>query len=611
MSIAAGIRDRVVAADPGLTRFYMALRATAGVGVALSILLWISGRYHLPLTVPLLGAAIGMTWSIGVNDADPKAQRATTLLLWLPAAAALTLGTATAGNRIVGDLVFLAVLFLSVYVRKYGPRGYAAGMVSVLTFFFALFLHATFALLPWLLLSLAVTMVCSYVLRFVVFPDSPARALQNAGDAFRARQRLIAQTIAQAAERAEWTDGLRRQLQHHLFRLNESALALDDILSDTGEDDLRASVLDAELRTEAMTKRALRNPRISVELPHVELSVERLRTRHWTPRGAFRVGTQIDTGRLTPLTRQAIQLCAAGAASIVVGELLSPQRWYWAVLTAFVVFSGTSSSGETLKKALSRFSGTAFGVAAGIVVGTMVHGDKVAATVLLFVCLFAAVYVIRVSYALMIFFITALLSLLYVLLGLFTDHLLVLRLIETGIGAAFGGLAARLVLPIRTRAVVGNVAIEGLARLKEVVHQSVECLGGDGKADPVTAARAYDESLQSIRTQLQPLIGTIRPGGNEEMRTRLLLFAACGYYGRALATLAHEAPDNCPMRDIERERDAVELSIESVIGILEGTHSAPPDGRTMAETTGVRALNYLYRIERAVRRIGQTLAASA
>ena len=82
-------------------------------------------------------------------------------------AAALTLGTATAGNRIVGDLTFLAVLFLSVYARKYGPRGYAAGMVSVLTFFFALFLHATFALLPWLLLALAVTMVCSYVLRFV------------------------------------------------------------------------------------------------------------------------------------------------------------------------------------------------------------------------------------------------------------------------------------------------------------------------------------------------------------------------------------------------------------------------------------------------------------
>lgn len=538
MNLLEQLRDRLVAGDPGLTRLMMALRATAGVGLSLVILLWMARVYHLPLTVPLLGAAIGMTWSLGVTDRAPAEQRATTLLLWFPAAAALALGTVTAGNRVLADVTFLAVLFLAVYVRTFGPRGYASGMVGVITFFFALFLRATSGQLPWLVAALAVTAVCTYVLRFFILPDRPSRALGNAAEAFQARRRLIARTIADAARRGSWTPRTRTQLQHHVFRLNESALAIDDILREIDAPEERAAVIDAELQTEEAAQQALRDPQARVELPPFHLSIHRVRTADWTPRGAFRVGTQVDTGFFSPSLRQAIQLTAAAAASIIAGELLSPQRWYWAVLAAFVIFSGTSSSGETLKKAWSRFLGTALGVAAGIVVGTLVHGDKTAAFILLFVCLFAAVYFVRVSYAVMIFFITALLSLLYVLLGLFSDSLLILRLVETGIGAAFGGLAARFLLPIRTGDVVESVAIEALQRLKDVVHLSVQKITGDDTdADPVTAARTYDEAVQSVRTQIEPII-RLRRAGTEELERRLLLFAACGYYGRTLARIA-------------------------------------------------------------------------
>lgn len=560
------LRDRLVAGDPGLTRLLMALRATAGVGLSLTILLWIAHVYRLPLTVPLLGAAIGMTWSLGVTDRAPAEQRATTLLLWFPAAGALTLGTATAANRILADVIFLAVLFTAVYIRKFGPRGYASGMVGVITFFFALFLRATFAQLPWLLAALAVTAVCTYVLRFFVLPDRPSRALGNAVDAFEARRRLIAGTIAAAKRRGGWSARSRMQLQHHIFRLNESALAIDDILRDIDAPEERAAVIDAELRTEEAAQQALQDPHSTPALQPLRLSVERVRAAGWTPRGAFRVGTQLDTGVLTPSLRQAIQLTAAGAASIVAGELLSPQRWYWAVLAAFVIFSGTSSSGETLKKAWSRFLGTALGVAAGIVVGTLVHGDKTLAFILLFVCLFAAVYFIRISYAVMIFFITALLSLLYVLLGLFSDSLLMLRLIETGIGAAFGGLAARFLLPIRTRDVLESVAVEALQRLKDVVRLSVQKLtGDDASADPLTAARTYDEAVQSVRTQLEPLI-RLRRAGTEQLERRLLLFAACGYYARALARSASNGkPDRAgAITALERIERAVHRLGESL-----------------------------------------------
>ncbi len=206
----------------------------------------------------------------------------------------------------------------------------------------------------------------------------------------------------------------------HLLRLNETGLLLDDLLSETTD---RLSVIRAELDASAAPA----------------VAPDALVDQAWTSRAAFRAGTQIEMPFAAPAMRQAIQLGAAASAAIVLGELLSPQRWYSAVLATFVIFLGTSSAGETRAKAWSRIAGTALGVAAGIAVGYALRADDVAAFCMLVLCLFAAVYTIRLSYAFMIFFITIVLSMLYVLLGLFSDQLLLIRLAETALGAVLGG----------------------------------------------------------------------------------------------------------------------------------------------------------------------------
>lgn len=602
----ASLNDRIVAADPGLTRLLMAARATFAVGTALGLLLILAHAYHLPLSVPLLGAALGMIWSIAVNDLTPKEQRVTTLALWVPAALAMVVGTETASNRILGDALFVVVLFFSVYVRRYGPRGFAAGMLGVLSFFFALFLRASPKELPWLLAALAVTTICTYAFRFVIFRDRPEQAFANAVAAFRARQRLIQRIIEQAAARGEWSGGLKRRLNHHIFRLNETALALDDILRNTGESGARVSVLEAELATSEIAERALDNPHATdVRIQLLEVQTTGIGAGDWVPRGAFRIGTQPQM-KMAPTTRQAIQLTAASILAIIIGELLSPQRWYWAVLAAFVVFSGTSSSGETLTKAWSRVLGTALGVAGGIVLAYFVRGHNDLAFVLLMVCLFASVYTLRLSYAVMIFFITMLLSLLYVLIGLFTDQLLVLRLIETAIGAALGGIAATFLLPIPTKSVLSSVTAEALARLREVVDRSVERLAGNALADPLTAMREYDEAFQSVRTQLRPLIAATRIRGNGDLRTRLLVMAACGYYARALAGLSYEAPQDCPVELLESEREAIDAEIGAILN-AEGAQSSQFRHAERTPPNDGAALTYLYRIDRALHRLLQTM----
>lgn len=602
----AALKDRLIASDPGLTRLLMAARATFAVGAALGILLLLAHAYRLPLSVPLLGAALGMTWSIAVNDADPVRQRITTLALWVPAAAALALGTATASNRILGDALFVVVLFASVYVRRYGPRGFSAGMVAVLAFFFALFLRVSVTLLPWLLVALAVTALCAYFFRFVLVPDHPERAFANGVAAFRARQRLIQRVIAQAAACGKWTGTLKRRLNHHLFRLNETALSLDDILRGGENSAARVAVLEAELATAEIAERAREDPRADgLDITLLEVEAPEIAAGDWVPRGAFRVGTQ-PSMRLDPTTRQAIQLTAASIPAIVIGEMLSPQRWYWAVLAAFVVFIGTSSSGETLSKAWSRVLGTAVGVAGGIVLAYFVRGHNDLAFALLMLCLFAAVYTIRLSYSVMIFFITMLLSLLYVLIGMFTDQLLVLRLIETAIGAALGGIAATLLLRIPTKDVLFSVTVEALTRLRDAVDASVRRLSGDTASDPLTAARNYDEAFQSVRTQLRPLIAANRINRNETLRTRLLIMAAFGYYARALASLAYENPEGCAVEALQAERTAIDGKIDAIIAAAQRDAEAPHETERTQPRDGA-ALTYLYRIDRALHRLAATL----
>ncbi len=96
------LADRLVAGDPGLVRLRMALRATFTVGTALGILLAVRRPLHLPLSAPLMAAALGMTWSISVNDSARRDQCITALALWLPAAACVALGTFTAADRVLG-----------------------------------------------------------------------------------------------------------------------------------------------------------------------------------------------------------------------------------------------------------------------------------------------------------------------------------------------------------------------------------------------------------------------------------------------------------------------------------------------------------------------------
>jgi uncharacterized membrane protein YccC len=611
-------RNWTIGSDPGLLRLRMASRTTAALASALSLLFLLTKATGQPLTVALLGVVITMVAARSVNEPDPRRQQITMALLPLPAALAITAGTLLAPHRVIADLVFVLVVFTAVYIRRFGARGIALGMVTFMAYFFTLYLRAKAAELPWMIGAVLVGAVCSFVWSVYLMPDRPESVLRRTIRSLRARMIIVVDTAAEAVQAGQLDERRRRRLRIRMGRLNQTALMVQSQIEakvnpgalwpGVGGEDLALWLFDAELTVERVATAGARAAAAGADIPaatRTELAeaLTQLATAIRIPqpeglRQAANLAQQlldrpsspaanpavrrlalaiIDTARATadvrarlaritagakaaadtstpalepapetaaqdrpalrPTTRQAIQVAVAASLAIVIGESVSPARWYWAVIAAFVVFAGTNSWGETLTKGWQRLLGTALGVPSGVLIATLVSGNTAASLALIFVCLFCAFYFMKVTYSLMTFWITSMLALLYGLLGEFTFSLLLLRIEETAIGAVIGVTVAMLVLPVNTRTTIRNDARAFFTTLSELIETSVATLlGDDTAASPTEIARQLDRDLQQFRTTAKPLIaGLAGLAGRRSMRHGLRMLTACDHYARVLA----------------------------------------------------------------------------
>lgn len=248
------------------------------------------------------------------------------------------------------------------------------------------------------------------------------------------------------------------------------------------------------------------------------------------------------TDGMNPATRQAIQATVAGVLAIIAGEMVSPARWYWAVITAFVVFAGATSRGEILTRGWQRLFGTILGVPAGVLVAAMVSDHRGVALALIFTCLFLGFYFLKVSYSVMMFCITTMLALLYGLLGQFSIEVLVLRLEETAVGTVIGVAVAALVLPTRTSETSRADTDLFMGKLSELIDASVS-----GHGSPTELARQLHRQLHQVRISAKPLTsGIFGIGGRGSIQRAVRLLTVCDHHGRVLARAVESGPEIPP-----------------------------------------------------------------
>ncbi|GAA3054258.1 FUSC family protein [Pseudonocardia yunnanensis] len=705
------LRTRLTAIDPGLVRLRLAAIGTGSMALAAGVTALIANQ---PVTVVLLSAVLAMICVVSVNEPELGRLRVTTALMIVPACVAVAAGTLLAPHHLFADIVFVAVMVTAVYIRRFGPRGFALGMAAFNAYFFTQFLRAAPDQLPWLLLATAVGVASSVLLRGFLFSERPERTLVRQLHAFDARVHdLVGAVVDLFADDPGKLDSDLRDLHRKHARLNETALLVTATANRNESEqsagsgptagDVPLRVLDAELSAERLAVSSERLATAGISMSHdtsrmlldglhglqaatatgtpnamvaalldgaersvativgethgygdrvqrVAFAVTRLaraiRTLRcpgepvsevseshpgaapipeYTPSDSSSETTDDTTAPSGMLltTRQAIQVGVATSFAIVAGELLSPSRWYWAVITAFLVFAGTTSRGEVLSRGWGRILGTIGGVIAGMGLALLVSGSQLAALILLFACIFVAIYVVQISPSLLAFWITAVLAILYGLIGQFSVATLVLRIEETALGAALGILASYLILPKRTREAFGEALDEYVDAVDAVLATSVDrILGRESAEHSVELAKNVHDTMATLRTRAAPLDSPLPwRRGRSSYHRMVQVLSAVDHYTRFLARLADhvDAPgwsSLCPaaervqanldgLRRAVLQRDPGEIrSAEDVIDAAESDASRQPDPHRLERLAVSRMLR---RIDQAVCTLAEDL----
>ncbi len=273
---------------------------------------------------------------------------------------------------------------------------------------------------------------------------------------------------------------------------------------------------------------------------------------------------------LQPTTKKAFQAALAGSLSIVLGYIVSPAHQYWILLSAFVILFGTESVGRTFVKAGQRFAGTLFGAIVGFGLAHLISGHIVIEITVLFFCIFMAFYLLSISYALMIFWITMMIAIMYdFLLGGVTEQLLGARVLDTFIGAGLGAGVTAFLFPHKTRDKVRDSMVEFLDNLKVYTEAYLEkYIGETNTTDLADKALELDEQLQQVRDDADPLLK--RPGnfGRSGIENQLTVLTAMNFYVKHLVSSTKREQRAELNDDIKQALKGVEADIGKNIDIL-------------------------------------------
>lgn len=412
-SMITSLWDRVFASDPGLLRLLMAARGTSAVFLMVITATMVGSLLQAPVLEFTAGIMFSMMAPFLMREPTRRQRQRTLVALAMPAALSALATTVLHGHGPLGDCFFLVLVFVCFLFQARSPQAIGQGLIAVVISYVGLYLELPTASLPIQMLSILLAIPVTGLACFVVFPLRPAVTLRRMVQAVQSR---AAQVLRDAQGLIPGMPNTTRRLQRSLAQLNEAALAADGqlgVLDQVGSVPLRRHLMDLEL---AATRLSMAPPTTASSLvafahgtagrhtTRLQVTERRLRHSRWSARDMrgsrptssagladiTRAAAALDlAAQLTlaphiqpapappgPLAwRVALRVTLATALAMAGGMALSPNRWFWAAMTVYVVFLNTRSRGDTIYKGLQRVGGTLMGLGAGIAIASMLQGD--------------------------------------------------------------------------------------------------------------------------------------------------------------------------------------------------------------------------------------------
>jgi uncharacterized membrane protein YccC len=208
---------------------------------------------------------------------------------------------------------------------------------------------------------------------------------------------------------------------------------------------------------------------------------------------------------LHPTAVLGIQAVVACGLAMAIAAWLNLDHPYWAFWTAFIVVAGPA--GESLQKLIYRIVGVTLGSMFGSLLAVLMPDNLLLMAVLPILAMMLALYTRVISYVWLAFWTTTFVSLLYSVEGEPLRTVLVVRPLDTLIGAAIAALVVLLVMPIRVQDKFRALLV-GLLKTTDAYLQAIA--GGLGKPDAqaavsaaaVQTADAYEAAAKTLRAMM-------------------------------------------------------------------------------------------------------------
>ncbi|WHY73044.1 FUSC family protein [Fictibacillus enclensis] len=224
---------RLAASDPGRKRLRTASKVTlsviSSVGVMLLIVLNAGGQ----VTAAIFAGVIGMMGILVVNDDTEKEKKATTLLIGISSAFSVGFGSLLAKWGFAADFFLLLVVFLALYLQRFGSRYFSICMIAFMSFYFVALLKVGFPQVPWLLLSILTGITFAYLYNFILIKDNPDEVLKRSMDSFHIQANLTLYLVSDIVRDINLEKKRLANLDRNVQKLGDYARVVSNELGST------------------------------------------------------------------------------------------------------------------------------------------------------------------------------------------------------------------------------------------------------------------------------------------------------------------------------------------------------------------------------------------
>ena len=559
----------LLASDPGRVNLRVGVRVVLTLAAVCVVLIIVDRWLHMPTAALTLGMLSAVQGAAQIRDPTIAGRAVTRVYAAIAAFVVIAAISVVRQSVLQLDLVVLLVVFLAIYVSRLGLRWQAVGVFAFMCGIVGAYLKAPEADLRDIAIALVISGFTAHLVRNFVMPEIASRDFRRVvGTTLyvsgQLRQAIGTTPVADGSPRSKDIMMIMRSLRNAIM-MCESYLppqTEDKNADPTSAIGLR--FLDLQLAAETATELCIpevagrRGPQAG-DLSH---ATEELRQSEEAIRAAVKslpdslpknVSAKPPAGKAKlfpapgqwlkdePL-RRSLQVTLACGIAMAGGELLSSQRWFWAVMTAFLIFMNTQSGGAVAIRAVNRSLGTAAGIFVGIALATLIHGNPYWTIPLVAIAIFTAFYITRLSNVTMMFCINIAISLIYGYIGIFTPELLLLRLLETAVGAAAGMFVSLMILPVSAV----RKAEETMHRLTVALLDLIEIIIEDRKpAKSMTAGiNAVDHAYTDVLTACEPMRSAWTLGSTDVHTVNMMRHAY--FMTHAAHLLQHAFRDNPP-----------------------------------------------------------------